>query len=82
MAEHRILVIGVGGIGLWHVRGFQAAGCAELGICDTNDDLRAEVAKKHGVSFVSSSLSQALQRPWDGAVIAAPSSPDVSPEAT
>ena len=72
MTRHRVLVIGTGSIGERHVRCMQATERAQMGVCEINDELRAEVAARYGLALAFDSLTHALEHPWDAAVIASP----------
>lgn len=69
--RHRVLVIGTGSIGQRHVRCFLGTNRAQVGICELNDELRNKVASECNVSDYSI-LDEALNEPWDSAVIATP----------
>jgi predicted dehydrogenase/NAD(P)-dependent dehydrogenase (short-subunit alcohol dehydrogenase family) len=72
MAELKdILIIGVGSIGLRHVRCFQSTGRVRLAICETNPDLRQRVAEEFHVAQYAD-LDAALADKHDAAVIATP----------
>lgn len=71
-SPHRVLVIGVGSIGQRHVRCFQATARAEVSLCETNADLRRQVAETYSVRQVFSDLDAALADCPDAAVIATP----------
>src|SRR4051812_44985981 len=81
MAKHRVLVIGVGSIGERHLRCFQTTGRAELALCEVNDALRADVARRYGVGRAFGRFEDALAEPHDAAVIATPAPLHV-PQAT
>lgn len=70
--KHRVLVVGVGSIGERHLRCFAATGRAELAICETNPDLRDEIAKRYDVVSVSSDYLLSLDTPPDVVVICTP----------
>lgn len=69
---HRILIIGTGSIGTRHVRCMLKTQRADVGICEPNARLRSEVARAYHITEAYPSLDQALERPWDAAVIAVP----------
>jgi predicted dehydrogenase len=69
---HRILVVGVGSIGHRHVRCFKATGRATISLCETNADLRSQIAAKYGVDAAFADLDAALADPPEAAVIATP----------
>ncbi len=76
MAQHRILIIGVGSIGERHLRTFGQTGRADLSICEPNEPLRQAVGDRYGVARRYASLTDALadgSPPFDAAVICAPS---------
>lgn len=43
-----------------------------MGVCETNANVRSQVASRYPFEGVFESLDQALQHPWDAAVIATP----------
>ena len=47
----RILIVGVGSIGLRHLRCFQSTGRATLSFCEVNQALRAQVAKERKIDL-------------------------------
>ena len=57
---YRVLVVGVGSIGLRHLRCFRSTGRAQLSICETNPTLRAQVAEEYGVEHSYADLDAAL----------------------
>ncbi len=69
---HRVLVVGSGSIGERHLRCFAATGRAEVGLCEIDNDLRAQVAERYALREVFASLDAALAKSWDAAVIATP----------
>jgi len=69
---HRMLVIGVGSIGERHARCLQNTGRAAVGICETHDARRGEVAQRYGIEAAFASLDEALAQHWDAAVVATP----------
>ncbi|MBI4579157.1 MAG: Gfo/Idh/MocA family oxidoreductase [Planctomycetes bacterium] len=76
MANHRILIIGVGSIGERHLRCFKATTRAELCLCEPNEQLAKTVAERYGATRRYASLDAALgdrPRAFDTAVICAPS---------
>ena len=60
MAQHRILIIGVGSIGERHTRTFQRTGRADLSICENNEQLRKTVAERYGIAKAYAGLDEAL----------------------
>ena len=68
----RVLIIGTGDIGELHLRCFQKTGRVSLGICEINDNLCRRVADQYGIAHASVSLEEAMELPWDAAVIATP----------
>ena len=79
--KHRVLVIGVGSIGERHLRCFRNTGRAELALCEVNEALRADVARRYGVGRAFGRFEDALAEPHDVAVIATPAPLHV-PQAT
>jgi predicted dehydrogenase len=67
-----ILIVGVGSIGLRHLRCFQSTGRARVSICETNSALRLQVAKEYQVDGHYADLESALAKRYDAAVIATP----------
>ena len=72
--KHRILVVGTGSIGERHLRCMLATGRAEVGICEINDLLRKEVTDKYRLKDSYAFLKEALQQPWNAAIVATPAS--------
>ena len=73
MAELKnVLIIGVGSIGLRHLRCFQVTRRAKLSICETDAALRDKVAGQHPVERAYAGLDEALGDSHDAAVIATP----------
>lgn len=70
--QHRILIIGTGSIGERHVRCFRNTGRAIVGICELNATLREQIAGRYGIAASYRSVEEALNDPWDAAVIATP----------
>jgi predicted dehydrogenase len=68
----KILIVGVGSIGLRHLRCFQGTGRATLSFCEVNPALREQVAKEHKIERHFPDLESALADRYDGAVIATP----------
>jgi predicted dehydrogenase len=69
----KILIVGVGSIGERHLRCFQTTGRCELAICEPNDELRATIADRYGISHSFSEVEAAIAGgTYDGAVIATP----------
>ena len=69
---HRVLIIGVGSIGQRHLRCFQATGRAVMSFCETNAELRRQVAQQYGIDRVYGDLDAAMKDPPSTAVIATP----------
>lgn len=69
---HRILVVGTGSIGARHVRCMLKTGRAIVGICETNQTLRQQIAAAYDLGGVYANLDLALSEHWDTAVIAVP----------
>jgi predicted dehydrogenase len=68
----KILIVGVGSIGLRHLRCFQGTGRAELSFCEVNQGLRAKVAEEQKIDRHYSDLDSALADRHDAAVICTP----------
>jgi predicted dehydrogenase len=67
-----ILIVGVGSIGLRHLRCFQTTGRAKLSFCEVNQTLRTQVAKDYNVERHYPDLESALAERYDAAVICTP----------
>jgi predicted dehydrogenase len=67
-----ILVIGVGSIGLRHLRCFQATGRASLSFCEVNPALREQVAREYKIDRYYPDLESAMADRHDAAVVATP----------
>ena len=67
-----ILIIGVGSIGLRHLRCFQNTGRVRLSFCETNPTLRLQVAEEYRIDRHYADLEAALADQHDAAVIATP----------
>lgn len=75
MAEHRVLVVGVGSIGERHVRTFKATGRAEIAIVEISEQLRQTVGDRYGLERRYGSLDEALNDEKAGhtiGIVAAP----------
>jgi predicted dehydrogenase len=68
----KILIVGVGSIGLRHLRCFQTTGRAELSFCEVNPALRAKVAEEQQIERHYADLDSALADGHDAAVICTP----------
>jgi predicted dehydrogenase len=68
----KILIVGVGSIGLRHLRCFQTTGRAELSFCEVNQALRAKVAEEQKIARHYADLDSALADEHDAAVICTP----------
>ncbi len=68
----RILVIGGGSIGERHLRCFLRTGRAEVALCDVNEDLRTEIARRYNVLKTYASLNDALETTFDTGVTRIP----------
>jgi predicted dehydrogenase len=67
-----VLIVGVGSIGLRHLRCFQGTGRAGLSFCEVNPTLRAQVAKDYNIKRHYADLESALADRHDAAVICTP----------
>ncbi len=67
-----VLVVGVGSIGLRHLRCFQNTGRARLSICEVHPTLRSQVAEEYRIDRHYPDLDSALADRHDAAVIATP----------
>jgi len=72
MAQHKILIVGVGSIGERHTRCFQATGRTQVRICEPNEKLRKTVAERYHLKQAYASLDEALADPPAAAVVATP----------
>lgn len=70
--QRRALIIGVGSIGERHVRCFQATGRVDVAICESNPAIRDAIAERYGIARCYTSLKNALEHPFDLAVVATP----------
>lgn len=70
--KHRVLVVGGGSIGSRHVRCLLETRRCEVGVCEPRPKVRAELASRHGLVAEYETIDQALDRPWDAAVVATP----------
>jgi predicted dehydrogenase len=68
----KLLIVGVGSIGLRHLRCFQNTGRVRVSFCETNPELRSQVAKEYEVEQTFATLDDALAERPDAAVIATP----------
>jgi predicted dehydrogenase len=68
----KILIVGVGSIGLRHLRCFQTTGRAELAFCEVNPALRQKVAEDYKISRHYPDLESALAEQYDAAVVCTP----------
>ncbi|MEC9096288.1 MAG: Gfo/Idh/MocA family oxidoreductase, partial [Planctomycetota bacterium] len=68
----KVLIIGVGSIGHRHLRVFNSTGRVDMAICETNAQLRQEIAERYGIQEAHSTLEEALVTPPDLAVICTP----------
>ena len=75
---HKVLVVGVGSIGERHVRCFQKTGRASVSICELNQFLRSEVARRYEVESQFGDLDEAIVDSYDAAVIAVPANLHIS----
>jgi predicted dehydrogenase len=73
-----ILIVGVGSIGLRHLRCFQSTGRARLSFCEVNQALRAKVAKDYDIERHYPDLESALAERYDAAVICTPANLHIS----
>lgn len=74
-----ILIVGVGSIGLRHLRCFRDTGRAELSFCEIDPELRARVAEEYRVDRCYPDLETALAAERaDAAVIATPANLHIS----
>ena len=69
---HRVLVIGVGSIGERHVRTFGNTKRASLGICESLDARRRDVASRYGIERTHKRLEDVPPSEYDAAIIATP----------
>jgi len=68
----KLLIVGVGSIGLRHLRCFKNTGRAELSFCEVNPTLRAQVANDYDIERHFPDLESALVDSYDAAVICTP----------
>jgi len=72
MPQLSILVVGVGSIGERHLRCFQQAVGCEIGLVESYDSRRNDVAVRYGIKHAYANLDEACRRDWDAAVICTP----------
>ena len=70
--RRRVLIVGAGGIGRRHIRGFQATGRADLALVEPDAGRRAAVAEEFGIAAAHADLAAADLPGHDLAVICAP----------
>lgn len=68
----RVLIVGVGSIGLRHLRCFQNTGRAAVSFCEVNPTLREQVVAEYKIDRCYASLDEALADRHDAAVVATP----------
>jgi predicted dehydrogenase len=68
----KVLIVGVGSIGLRHLRCFQTTGRVSLSFCEVNQALRAKVAEEYKIERHFADLESALADRYDAAVICTP----------
>jgi predicted dehydrogenase len=69
---YRVLVVGVGSIGLRHLRCFQNTGRTRMSICEVDPKLRSRIAEEYRIDRCYANLDAALAGNHDAAVIATP----------
>lgn len=67
-----VLIVGGGSIGERHLRCFKSQPGAKVSLCESHDARREEVSQRYELTETYSELSQALERPWDAAVVCTP----------
>lgn len=72
MSRHRVLVIGGGSIGERHARCFVRTGRADVFLCEPRSDVRERIQATYGLPASFGSLDEALEQPFDAAVICSP----------
>jgi predicted dehydrogenase len=70
--QHRVLIVGAGSIGERHARCFGATDRASVAVCEVNDETRASVAQRYGVSQTFADFDAVPNESFDAAVIATP----------
>ena len=70
--QKNLLIVGVGSIGLRHLRCFQNTGRVRVSFCETNPTLRLQVAEEYRIDRHYADLDAALADRHDAAVIATP----------
>ena len=68
----QVLIIGMGGIGKRHLRGFMKTGRTEISICEPSAAIREETASHHPIKAAHASLDAVDLAQFDLAVVAAP----------
>jgi predicted dehydrogenase len=72
VGQHRVLVVGAGSIGERHVRCFRATARAQVSFVEVNAELRATIAARYQEATPFATLDEAIEHPFDAAVIATP----------
>jgi predicted dehydrogenase len=70
--QKHLLIVGVGSIGLRHLRCFQGTGRVRLSFCEIDPQLRQRVAEEYRIEHHYPELESALADRYDAAVIATP----------
>jgi predicted dehydrogenase len=73
-----VLVIGGGSIGERHVRCFQGTSRANVSLCEVNDDVRDRVTSTYQLASSFRSFDDALEQPFDAAVVCTPAQLHIS----
>jgi predicted dehydrogenase len=67
-----VLVVGAGSIGERHLRCFYATARAQVSFVEVNGELRATIAARYQEATPYATLDEAIEHPFDAAVIATP----------
>lgn len=68
----RVLIVGAGGIGGRHIRGFLKTGRVELSICEPHDERRSAALKSYEITSAWADICEVPLDQFDAAVISAP----------
>ena len=69
---HKVLIIGAGGIGRRHIKGYLSTKRASLSIVEPNNEKRQEVENKFSIEKSYSNFSDVILNDYDFILICAP----------
>ena len=72
MKKYRVLVVGAGSIGERHLRCFKNTGRVDVALCEALKERRDSIAEQYDVSETYADFQDALNAPFDAAVVATP----------